>query len=97
MTEAKQDLIEASKTPLDIWICEHYNDLCEGIICEDALRSKPEDMKQRAFQLQLKDKCERKRKRIDGQLHWIYILKEECKNIYSQTVDDNIVEFDEMM
>ena len=93
MTDAKQDLIDASKSPLDIWICEHYNDLIEGLPCDEALRSKPEEMKQRTFQLQLKDKCERKRKRINGQLTWYYILKQECKAIYSQTLD----EFEEMI
>ena len=31
MTEAKQDLIEASQSPLDVWICQHYDELCKGI------------------------------------------------------------------
>ena len=97
MTDAKQDLIDASKSPLDIWICEHYNELVEGIVCEDALRTKPEEMKKRTFQLQLKDKCERKRKRINNQLNWYYTLKPECKLIYNQTPDERIVEFEEMI
>ena len=93
MTEAKQDLIEASRSPLDIWICDHYNDLCKGILCSDALISKPPEMKDRTFQLQLKDKCIRKQVREGNQRPWYYFIKEECKLIYSQTVyDENIYE-----
>lgn len=93
MTESKQDLIEASRTPIDQFICDNYNKLVEGMACNDALLNKPAEMKERAFQLQLKDKCERKRKRVDGKLVWYYVLKEECKTIYHQTIfindDDN--------
>lgn len=88
MTEAKQDIIDASRTPLEIWICDHYDELIEGIICSEALISKPSEMKDRTFQLQMKDKCDRKRKRIDGRLEWIYVLKDECKKIYSQTINE---------
>ena len=97
MTDAKQDLIDASKSPLDIWICEYYNALVDGMNCDEALRCKPAEMKKRTFQLQLKDKCERKQRRIDGQRVWFYILKQECKDIYHQTPDESIVEFEEMI
>lgn len=97
MTDAKQDLIDASKSPLDIWICEYYNALVDGMNCDEALMCKPAEMKKRTFQLQLKDKCERKRKRINGNLTWYYTLKQECKDIYHQTPDESIVEFEEML
>ena len=93
MTEAKQDLIEASKSPIDVWICDHYNDLIEGVQCSEALLSKPSEMKDRAFQLQIKDKCVRNKRGPKGQRQWYYILKDECKSVYHQTVyednDDN--------
>ena len=89
MTEAKQDLIEASQSPLDVWICQHYDELCKGIVCSDALISRPPEMKERSFQLQIKDRCERKRLTVDGKRIWHYILKDECKAIYHQTVYDN--------
>ena len=91
MTEAKQDLIEASRTPLDNWICEHYNELLTGIPCSYALTSKPAEMKDKNFQLQIKDKCNRKQITIDRKRVWCYLLKEECKSIYSQ----KIVEYDD--
>ena len=88
MTEAKQDLIEASRTPLDNWICEHYDELILGIPCSDALTSKPTEMKDKNFQLQIKDKCNRKRITIHGKRVWCYILKDECKQIYKQILHE---------
>lgn len=100
MTEAKEDLIEASRNPLDIWICEHYNQLCTGMLCTDALTCKPSEMKERTFQLQIKDKCDRKQKQIDCVRKWCYVLKDECKTIYKQTnslcMEDEYVEDDEI-
>ena len=95
MTEAKEDLIEASSSPLDIWINDHYDELIEGIQCSDALISKPSDMKDKTFQLQIKDKCNRKQRRVDGKREWFYVLKDECKGIYKQTVhvDDEAEDF----
>lgn len=84
-TEAKQDLIDASRTPFDQWICDHYDQLCSGIQCSETLISKPSDMKDRNFQLQIKDKCERKQKRVNGVRTWYYVLKDDCKSLYKQT------------
>ena len=91
MTEAKQDLIEASRTPVDQWICDHYTSLLEGMECSTALSCKPKDMKDKTFQLQIKDKCERKQLRRNGMKKWYYILKEEYRSIYKQ----NTLEEDE--
>jgi hypothetical protein len=88
MTEAKQDLIEASRSPIDIWICDHYDEIKKGVQCSDALRSKPDDMKEKNFQLSIKDKCDRKQIRVNGQRVWHYVLKPEMPAIYSQTVVD---------
>ena len=46
-------------------------------------------MKERSFQLQLKDRCEHKRLREKKKRDYYYILKDECKAIYHQTVYDN--------
>ena len=97
MTEAKQDLIEASKSPIDVWINDHYDSLVKGMICSDALVCKPADMKDKNFQLSIKDKCDRKQKRVDGKRVWYYFLKDECKGLYKQTefIDDECQEFSE--
>lgn len=96
-TEAKEDLIDASKTPIDQWICDHYNELVnEGIQCTDASNGRPQEMKLKAFQLAIKDKCEKKQKRVGSSRQWFYCLKDECKSLYKQTVydDDENEEFD---
>ena len=90
MTEAKQDLIEASRTPLDFWICEHYDDLIKGIPCSEALFSKPREMRDKNFQLQIKDKCNRPRLTIDSKRVWCYVLKDEYKQMYSQITNDGV-------
>ena len=89
MTEAKQDIIEASRSALDVWICDHYDELVKGLPCDEALVSKPSEMRERTFQLQLKDKCDRKKIQNSGVRKWHYVLKNECKAIYSQTVHDD--------
>ena len=89
MTEAKEDLIEASRSLIDIFICDNYDKLCEGWLCSEAILFKPYDMKERTFCLQLKDKCIRKQRKIDGKPVWHYFLKDECKSLYKQTITDD--------
>ncbi|KAI5540832.1 hypothetical protein TVAGG3_0043110 [Trichomonas vaginalis G3] len=84
MTEAKQDLIELSSNPLDVWINTHYDELCAGMTCKNALLCKPSDMKDKNFQMSIKDKCDKKQRRIDGKQTWYYVLKEEMKGLYKQ-------------
>ena len=92
LTEAKQDLIEASRSPVELFICDHYNELCKGMLCSEALLNKPCEIKERSFQLQLKDKCDKKRE-TKGDRKWYYILKDEYKSIYHQTEreDDELI------
>ena len=85
MTEAKQDIINASKSLIEQFICDHYDELVKGMICSDELVCKLSDMKDKNFQLIIKDKCDRKRITIDGKRKWHYIIKDECKGLYKQT------------
>ena len=99
ITEAKQDLIEASRTPVEQWICDHYTSLVAGMECSTALSCKPKDMKDKTFQLQIKDKCDHKQLRRNGMRKWYYILKEEYRSIYKQNVledDEYIIEDDDI-
>ena len=89
MTEAKQDLIEASRNPVDVWICDNYNNLCEGWLCSEALSNKPYDIKERSFTLQIKDKCIRKQIQSNNKRSWYYFLKDEYKTIYHQTIRED--------
>ena len=91
MTEAKQDLIDASRSPIDVWICNHYNQLLEGINCSDALLTKPSEMKDKQFQMQIKERCERRQIKRK----WHYILKEGCKSLYKQTENEFDDDYDD--
>ena len=64
------------------------------MICSIALRCKPSEMKERAFQLNLKDKCNKKQKRLNGGRVYYYQLKDECKSLYKQTVHNNDCDYD---
>ena len=88
MTDAKQDLIEASRSPVDQFICDHYDSLVKGMQCSLALGMIPKEMTKRNFELQIKQRCERKKVTIDGARPWCYVLKNECKELYQQTKFD---------
>ena len=87
-TEAKQDLINASRSPIDKWICKHYNELIEGMPCTDALLTKPTDMRDDVFRLLVKERCKYEKRSIKGVRKWRYYLKEECKSLYKQTENE---------
>lgn len=89
MTEAKQNIIEASHSPIDNFIIQYYNTLVDGMLCSDALLYKPNDMKDKNFQLQIKDKCDLKKKSFEGKRKLYYVLKQENENIYSKYVITN--------
>jgi hypothetical protein len=83
MTEAKQDLINASKPVIDEWISHHFNELVNGFNCSEALNYKPKELKPKSFQLQLKAKCDRKQIKRE----WKYILKPEVQKYYEPESD----------
>jgi hypothetical protein len=59
---------------------EHYDELVAGMKCSEALRMKPNELKTKSFQPQLKDKCEHKQIKRE----WHYILKNEAKKLFHQ-------------
>ena len=85
---SKQDIIEASCSDVDEWINKHYLALKDGMSCSEALACKPPGMKDKLFQLQIKDKCHRKQMRLPIRRDWFYVLKEECIDLYHQTLND---------
>lgn len=97
MTEAKEDLIEASRSPMDQWINDHYDELVNGLSCEAAMISKPEMLKDKNFQLQIKGVCNKVRIQKNGVRKWYYRIKDECKALYHQTINDDEVEVDEVV
>ena len=93
MTDAKRDIIAASRTPCEDWIVENYNDLVEGMTLLEVkehfssyFRDEANDkMFWKNFQLQLKDKCingGRYQKRRDERRVWVYKLTEQNEKVY---------------
>jgi hypothetical protein len=107
MTEAKQDIVDASKSEIDIWIQAHYDEIVTGMQCEKALCMRPDSINPKNFQLQLKSKCDRKQIRVGARTAnkrmWVYTLKQEYVDIYrpkeyvDQIVETWIKEFYEDM
>ena len=91
MTEAKQDIIAASRSPIDLFIMKHYNELVseKGMSCSYALRMKPDEVKTHNFQLIMKDKCNRVRPRDEsGTRYYSYVLKPEYRELYKSSEED---------
>ncbi|KAA6394455.1 MAG: hypothetical protein EZS28_010022 [Streblomastix strix] len=97
-TEAKKDIIRASRSQLDDVILQNYQAFKEGVPCTIALQFKPYDVKEKSFQLQLKNKCQRIRKTINEKRTWIYKLNEDLIKLYDrlreedQDINDDINE-----
>ena len=93
MTDAKRDIIAASRTPCEDWIVENYNDLVEGMTLFEVKEhfnsyfgdEANDKMFWKNFQLQLKDKCingGRHQKRRDERRVWVYKLTEQNEKVY---------------
>ncbi len=84
MTEAKADLIEASMSPFDEFICRHYNELTTGygMICNDAINRKPAEIKERFFRLDIKSVCTYERHAVNGVRNNYYKMKADCEKVY---------------
>ena len=87
MTDAKQDIIRASLSVMEDWICRHYVQLLEGMPCTEARLNKPCEIKESSFNLMINEKCEHTRRTINKKQIYVYKLKEECIPLYSQIAD----------
>ncbi|KAH7829183.1 uncharacterized protein MONOS_8709c2 [Monocercomonoides exilis] len=89
-TEAKEDIIAASLSVIDVFCQEHNNKLKDGLRRSEALCFRQVEYKNyRSFQLAIKDRCEHKR--MGGKegrvLH--YKLKPECEQLIKQREDED--------
>ncbi|KAA6388140.1 MAG: hypothetical protein EZS28_016330, partial [Streblomastix strix] len=88
-TEAKKDIIRASRSQLDDVILQNYQAFKEVVPCTIALQFKPFDVKEKSFQLQLKNKCQRTQKTILGKRTWIYKLNEDLIKLYDRLREED--------
>jgi putative DNA primase/helicase len=84
-TQAKKDIVNAGKSGLDLIIEQNFQQFKEGIPCQEALNLQPPEYKtQKAFQLALAGKCDRKQVRYNGSRIYKYILKPEFAKFYEK-------------
>ena len=53
--------------------------------CTEAMANKPFELKDKSFQLRIKDKCDKKQKSINSKRIWCYYLKSALISKYSQS------------
>ena len=88
-TDAKDDIIFASMSSIDVFCVNHYENLIEGMLVKTAMNYKPNEYKsERTFQLALKSKCDLVKKSEKGRQTYYYKLKNECKEFYEKFVEE---------
>ncbi|KAH7816128.1 putative Poxvirus D5 protein [Monocercomonoides exilis] len=91
--EAKEDIIAASLSVIDVFCQEHYNKLKEVWGCSEALCFRPVEYKNdRSFQLAIKDRCERTRVGGRGNQVWCYKLKPEYEQLLKRREDEDDID-----
>ncbi|KAH7815840.1 putative Poxvirus D5 protein [Monocercomonoides exilis] len=92
-TEAKEDIIAAPLSVIDVFCQEHYNKLKEVWRCSDALCFRPVEYKNdRSFQLAIKDRCEKIRIGGRGNQVWCYKLKPEYEQLLKRREDEDDID-----
>lgn len=86
-TEARKCAQNLSRGPLDQWLCDHYNELCEGIQ-PSVLRSLiPAEIEPLVRKFGLATYCNKVRHRIDGKQVWFYELKDEYRTVFAPSTN----------
>lgn len=95
-TEARDDIINANKSSYELFIQDRINEFVNGYDCTESFGDYQNWSKLNGFMscnvktygVNVKKYCERRRIRIDGNLVWVYKLKEEKKK-YFEILDDS--------
>lgn len=99
ITEAKESLVEAFRSPFEEWLCENHDKLVEGMLStelEDGLRSLNTNIK--TTYANLKMYCSKHQKRIDGTRKWVWKFNDErVASLFPQTKRDEDVDVNEMI
>jgi hypothetical protein len=81
-TQAKTDIMDASISPVDLFIKDNYKKFVDGWLVQEVLNARSytpqiKDLKPNNFSLQIKERCNRDRKMIKGITYYYYRLKPE--------------------
>ncbi|KAA6400330.1 MAG: hypothetical protein EZS28_004147 [Streblomastix strix] len=89
MTQAKKDIIRASKSKVDDIIIDHFKQFKDGVIISQVELWKPQDMVLKIFQLALNNICSQVWRKTNGQRKRFYTMKEEMVKIYKNMPDED--------
>ncbi|KAA6341549.1 MAG: hypothetical protein EZS28_052451 [Streblomastix strix] len=92
MTEAKKDIINASRSLLDDVIIKHFKAFQEGVTTPMAEAWKPTEMKLKNYEISIKNVCNKVKKQVSGVRQYVYQLKEEMVKIYESMLDEDAEE-----
>ncbi|KAA6390846.1 MAG: hypothetical protein EZS28_013630 [Streblomastix strix] len=92
MTEAKKQLINVSRTPIDDIIIEHYEQFKQGIPIALVNYYKPQNWKLTTFKNALQHKCTEQSPRINGNRTRVYVLNEDQQTYYDKMINEEDIE-----
>ncbi|KAA6366765.1 MAG: hypothetical protein EZS28_037709 [Streblomastix strix] len=91
MTQAKREIIRASRSKVDDVILNNFNQFKEGIRVEAVEQWKPTDMNLKNYQIAINHICHKVWRTINGQRKRVYKLNDDVISIYqNMLVDDTI-------
>ncbi|KAA6383794.1 MAG: hypothetical protein EZS28_020680 [Streblomastix strix] len=94
MTQAKREIIRASRSKVDDVILNNFNQFKDGVRIESVEQWKPTDMILKNYQIAINSVCHKVRKVINGQRKRVYQLNEEMVSIYQNMLDEDAIESD---
>jgi hypothetical protein len=80
--EAKNDLIRVGRSSTDDAIIDNYKEFKDGILCSQAERLLPKDLKLKTFQHNILEKCNKLQKKEQGKHVYYYVLKKEYYKVF---------------
>ncbi|KAA6398560.1 MAG: hypothetical protein EZS28_005908 [Streblomastix strix] len=89
MTQAKKDIIRASRSNVDDIIIDHFKQFKDGVIISQVELWKLQDMILKNYQLTISNICSQVWRSTNGQRKRFYKMKEEMVMIYENMLDED--------
>ncbi|KAA6366885.1 MAG: hypothetical protein EZS28_037588, partial [Streblomastix strix] len=92
MTEAKKQLINVSRSPVDDVIIEHYEQFKQGIPIALVNQCKPQNWNQTTYKNAIQHKCTEQTPRINGKRTSEYVLIKDQQTYYDKMMNEEDIE-----
>ncbi|KAA6396540.1 MAG: hypothetical protein EZS28_007937 [Streblomastix strix] len=92
MTEAKKQLINVSRSPVDDVIMEHYEQFKQGIPIALVNQCKPQNQKQTTYKNAMQHKCAEQQPRINEKRTRAYVLNKDQQTYQDQMMNEEDIE-----